>query len=272
MRKIMRTQTLGVLFLSALIAMRAPLGFAQVEIASIEPTASPTPPETTSVTLTTEGVSGDMDKKRRSPSISATSVVGGENVKVLVDAYVPAAEYQKYPIQFDFYVNRHFFTSLIRSPELTGAIGIEVPPSVAVPPFNYMIVAKVLHPNRVFTSTLVAAVFAHNLSAQLNCTLTLDAANEETKDEFSAEEVQTTQSENSKVTLAFNGQPTEGDEVPVSADLTLTDTALSGTVSFTRDGVKTTLNMSGDATFGTGGSLSELSVSTSDGTTTLVCS
>ncbi len=121
------------------------------------PTATATPtPE--SLTLTTEGISGEADKGRRSPVLSASTSVGTGNVKILVDAYVPSPQYQKFPIKFEIFVNRKLIVTQIRSTELPGPIGIDVGSNIATPPFNYSIVATLLHPNRQYTTVLNAAV------------------------------------------------------------------------------------------------------------------
>ena len=129
------------------------------EILAAEEAETPTPtPSLDSLTLTTEGVSGEADKGRRSPVLSASTSVTTGNVKILVDAYVPSSQYQKFPIKFEFFVNRKLVLTQIRSSELPGPVGIDIGTKVASPPFNYSIVATLLHPNRQYTTVLNAAV------------------------------------------------------------------------------------------------------------------
>ena len=75
-------------------------------------------------TNTVEGVSGDIDKKHRGPSLSVNAYAEGSGAKILADAYVPNTEFTSYLIRFDFYINRRLFSSQIRSKELSGAIGV----------------------------------------------------------------------------------------------------------------------------------------------------
>jgi hypothetical protein len=109
--------------------------------------------------LTAEGISGDLDREGRGPRFSFSTELSDENVaKILVSGQVPNEEYQKYPIQYEFYINNRLFSSQIYSEELSGPIGIEVGPQEAQVPFNYSIVAHVLHPNRRFSSVAFGAI------------------------------------------------------------------------------------------------------------------
>ena len=85
-------------------------------------------------------------------------VLDDATVKILVDGQVPNEEYQKYPIQYDFYINNRLFSSQITSKQLPGPIGIDVSSEVVPLPFNYTIKATVLHPNRTFTTMAFGAV------------------------------------------------------------------------------------------------------------------
>ena len=51
-----------------------------------------------------EGISGDIDAKRRGPvvSVSVEQSAGSKVSKLLADAYMPNSEFAKYPIRFDF--------------------------------------------------------------------------------------------------------------------------------------------------------------------------
>jgi hypothetical protein len=208
-----------------------------------------------------EGISGTVDKKRRAPVIVLNPQQTKDHVKILVDAYVPNTEYEQYPIKFDFYINRHFFVSQVRSKELPGAIGIDIGPDVATPPFNYSIIATLMHPNRQFVSMAQGAIYAQDLSTTLNCTLTESATEldvdedseqdaEETADDgsaedsgseedsdtsspgFTAEDVSILQTSGSAISGTFTGKNTEAAEKSVSFSLTLSETlSASGTVT-----------------------------------------
>ncbi len=122
-------------------------------------------------TVMSPGLAGERDKNGRNPELFVTRVIGSDNVTLRVDAHVPNKEYQQYPIQFDFYVNRQFMTSQIRSQELPGPIGVTIGHDIATPPFNYAVVAKVLHPTRSTHSMVAGAAFNNELSSTINCTL-----------------------------------------------------------------------------------------------------
>ena len=138
----------------------------------------------TGTVLTTEGVSGDVDKLNREPVLSVRAAAGATSATIYADAYVIDGDFKKYPIQFDFYVNRSLFASQVRSTELPGPVGITVEYTKVPLPFNYTVVARVLHPNRTFTTVLNAAVeridptpTPGGASTTFNCTLdeTLDS-------------------------------------------------------------------------------------------------
>ena len=120
-----------------------------------------------------EGVGTTIDKKRRSPVIVLGTERTAGNVKILVDAYVPNSEYAEYPIKFDFLVNGESYTSQVRSKEFNRPIGIDIPSTKQAAPFNYTIIATLLHPNRQFVSMAQGAVYGKNLSGKLSCTATI---------------------------------------------------------------------------------------------------
>lgn len=179
--------------------------------------------------LNAEGIVGTVDKKRRSPVIIFNPKTEGEKTTLLVDAVVPNEDYQQYPIQFQFFINRRLVSTQIRSKELPGPIGIEVTPQLASRPFNYTMVATLLHPNRQFVSVAQGAVYAQTISSSLPCVLTI--TNEGKKVEYREATVPLVQSGNSSFTLAFEAiSTTEG-----SRDV-------KGTFSFAGDIITGSLN------------------------------
>jgi len=224
------------------------------------------------VTNTSEGIGGEIDAKRREPTVSITTVVETNNVKLLVDAYVAEPDFQKYPIQFDFYINRHFYTSQIRSKELPGPIGIDISPSTATPPFNYTVIARTLHPNRVFTTVVNGAAFTSNLSATLDCTLTTGADSENSV-VYISNDVSPTQTGNSSVAINFEADSTPEDHnVKASANITISGESATASLSLEEDELAArTVTLSGDATT-ENDKLTDLSLSSEDGSVTLSCS
>lgn len=222
-------------------------------------------------TITSEGVSGDIDKKRRNPSVSVTTVNGEEAVKLLVDAYTPSRDFSKYPLQFDFYVNRALFSSQIRSTELPGPVGVDIGPDIAERPFNYSIVVTVLHPNRRFTSVVHGAVFAADLAGTLDCTVERGSLSDGESFTFLAEDVPFEQTGNNVLTTSFTGKTLdESDEANISATITLSGSDANASLQIVQDGSTTTSTTTGSVTTGSDG-LEAVVLSSGDGLTSLDC-
>ncbi|RIL11643.1 MAG: hypothetical protein DCC75_01930 [Proteobacteria bacterium] len=208
--------------------------------------------------LVTKGISGDEDSGDRNPTLSVRTehVADPRHVKILADAYVGNKEFTRYPIKFEFYVNRHLFVTQIRSIELPGAVGVDVGTGVATPPFNYTVVATVLHPNRQYTTVLNGAVFASDLTASLSCTVNLftvgDDLSDGTTETFTQEEVAVDQTGENQVDLSFEAKDAEEtSNITVASALTLSadKSTLTGSVDVTQDGETTTYTVSGESTF-----------------------
>lgn len=256
-----------------LLCAFALVGLASGICAAQTPTAAPTVTPASGM-ITTEGISGDVDKKRREPVLSVRPAPGPDSATIYADAYVVNDDFKKYPIQFDFYVNRALFATQIRSMELPGPVGITVSYAVAPIPFNYTVTAKVLHPNRTFTTVLNGSVESINPTPQpgttYDCTYTEQtaggsAAYENTDApcvESSGQITCTftagkTDDSSTSVNLAFTGS--EGESSALSGTLTVTDTSGSRTGQVTG-----TFTKVGDV-------LSSFSAENSDGTMALEC-
>ena len=186
---------------------------------------------------TYEGVSGDGDKGRRGPVLSVSHSVDSSGATILVDAYTPSSDFTKYPIRFDFYVNRSLYASQLRSSEQPGAIGVTVPTAVASVPFNFAIVATVLHPNRLYTSVAEGKVFTSDLSTTLTCTVTTAASADSEGNEYTVAGISTTQSDNAAVSFSFSAPASDtAPGASVSVNLTTNGNNASGTISIVEDG------------------------------------
>lgn len=222
-------------------------------------------------THTVEGVSGDIDRKHRGPSLSVNAYAEGSGAKILADAYVPNTEFSSYPIRFDFYINRRLFSSQIRSKELPGAIGVDVGSDVAPIPFNYTVVATLLHPNRQFVTTAYGVVYASNLLASFDCTLSINDSSA-LADDYSATEVSSTQSGNNSLSLSFAANNSSDDkEATVNSSLNINSDTASGSVTYSIDGQTKTVAVSGDITKSDSGALTSIAVSSSDEALSLDC-
>lgn len=217
-----------------------------------------------------EGISGTVDAKRRSPVISFSTVRAAEGVKILVDAYMPNGDYEQYPIRFDLYVNRHLLVSQIRSRELPGPIGATVPPSVATPPFNFSIVATLVHPNRQFSSVAQGAIYPVDLTGTFSCKITV--AEGTGTSSFETSEAKATQSAPNRMTLTL-AKPLFGDadgKRSFSADLEVTGSTASGTIL---DAEGTSSSVSGTVSLDqTGSRVQSLDAAGTNSLPTLSCS
>lgn len=232
------------------------------------------------VTNVREGIADDIDKKRRGPLVTVTTVNENGVVKLLVDAVQQNSEFVQYPIQFDFFINRRLFTSQFRSPELPGPIGVDIGPDVATPPFNYAIVAKVLHPNGTYTTVFTGAAFASNLVETFDCSLTIETPasgdQEPQTTVFTANDVTTSQTGNNSLGISFlqanNEDNTE--EADLSAAFSISGTDISGSLTITREsGTPTTVAVTGTAEQSDDGTeIVSLDVSSEDELISLSCS
>ncbi len=231
-------------------------------------------------TNTVIGVSGRDDKQSRSPVVTVTAIPGSTNTRLLVDAYQRNDEYQKYPMQFDFYINRRLFSSQYRSDRLPGAVGVDIGPDIATLPFNYAVIVKVLTPHGdSYTTVVESAVFASFLNGRLDCTVSFVSSE---NSDFVKNSVDITQIGNSSLQLSFDNASAIASSNTVSASLTATvDTESSDTTPTMTGTLTTTLNgsaaslrvesVSGSATLGDNG-IAGISLSSEDGSLTLTCS
>ncbi len=181
----------------------------------------------------------------------------------MVDGKVPNEEYQKYPIQYDFFVNNRLFSSQVTSLQLPGPIGIDVGADVAPLPFNYTIKATVLHPNRSFTTMAFGAVDESMIveatptpkptsvatpspggssNSTLKCTVSYDKTNTGNLIDYTNDKVTISES-GSLISASFSATSSDGaSSVDVSVAVTAGGSAgeesrpLSGTVQVTSDG------------------------------------
>lgn len=222
-------------------------------------------------TNTVEGISGDIDKKHRGPALSINAYPEGGGAKILADAYVPNSEFVSYPIRFDFYINRRLFSSQIRTKELPGPVGVDVGNDIAPIPFNYAVVATLLHPNRQFVTTAYGVVYATDLLVQFDCTLSI-ADGSAVEGDYEALQVNSTQAANDALTLNFTGENSlGGKEANVTATVNVSDDTGSGSVTYTVDDSSKTISLSGEITKSDNGEIATLSLASTDQSVSLDC-
>lgn len=171
-----------------------------VPLIALAQTPTPTAVPEINNALHFEGVGNEVDKDHRNPILSVGIKRGTGVVSILADAVVQHDDFAEAPIQFDFFVNRKLFSSQIRSKALNGPVGVEVKTEDAAMPFNYSVMAKVIHPNRQFTSLIEGAVFPHEFNATLNCSLTV-SVDEDSSKIYTQDKVKTVQAEGDSFNL-----------------------------------------------------------------------
>jgi hypothetical protein len=157
---------------------------------------------------------------------------------------------------------------------------VEITPDTARVPFNYSVVATLLHPNREFTTVIHGAVFATDLGSTLStCTLTVTSAQSggttaTQKVSYVAKDVQVAQSGNSAATVSFETSELEdgssSDTVTTNALLSFAGTTVSGTLTTTISGRPQVVDVTGTGAIG-GNGVSSFSVSSADKGTALAC-
>jgi len=232
-----------------------------------------------------EGIEGFVDKDHRGPVLTISTqyyaastgeakAAGGAFTRILADAYIPNSDYEEYPIKFDFYINRQLRSSLA----LPGAIGFDVPVTMAAPTFNYAVIATLIYPNRSFSTVIDGEVTGSNTPANptptagglASCSMTLTSVSGTTTT-YTASEIEGGTVANSETTISFTavGQST-GSTVPTSLALTIDGSSASGELTTTVSGSQGTTEVSGTITV-SGDAVDSLSVQSDDGKTTLSC-
>ncbi len=215
-------------------------------------------------TLVGEGISGQTDSKHRAPLVTVGIKRNTGSVSLLVDASIADDEYTDLPIQFDFFINRDKVASQIRSKELPGPVGYVVENTKIPVPFNYAVVATLLHPNRQFVTVIQGAVYSQELAqTYADCSLTI--ASDEAEAIYTASDVEAGQASDTTVTSTFTAK---NDSESVETSFTATkeeDGTFSGSLTYTQEKEAKTATVSGTRTD------TKLTLSSEDDTVSLIC-
>lgn len=230
--------------------------------------------------LIKQGIGSTIDKKRRGPELSVRTESEENVVRIYASAHVPNGDYREYPLQYDFYINRRLFSTQMQSPELPGAVGVDIGTDIAVPPFNYSVVASVLHPNSRYTTVIHGTVYQQSLSATLDCTVTVESTDDTIV--YSAEGVSTEQDADNSIALSFTAE-----EVSLDESEDLRTTAVKAAFTIDAAAAEEDDNLSGTVTIGEGdsaaihqttgsavvedGKLLELTAASADGAVEISC-
>lgn len=224
-------------------------------------------------TLTNEGVQGEVDKERRGPVVTVEPIRETGQVRILADAYTSFKDYEAYPMKFEFYVNRELKLTQIRSKELSGPVGITIPESMATVPFNYGVVVTLLSANKSYSTFIAGAVYEKTFGLTAPCSASFQKS-DGTTESFSNLSSEFKQS--GPGTLSFDielkGSP-EFNELDLSGDIALDSSAktLTSSVTTSIDGEVKTHESTGTYAESDSGSISEISLKSSDGLLTLTC-
>lgn len=252
--------------------------------------------------ISAEGSGKEVDKQHRGPNLTVGVQAQQNAAKILVAGKVLNKDYEHFPIRYQFFINRQLFRTQVSSPELPGPIGVDIGSDIATVPFNYTIVAEVLHPNRRFTTVVQGAVTQADVivapttqvvtSLVDQCTLTLNLG-EDNETTYSASQVTFKRSgtDVTAVFLASNSDSSESaapgsnaTDVQIRLSLEETDSSqntqlerdVDGTLIYVTDDTVTSISVEGSFTLGnneqasTGGGpladydLAELSLLSSD--------
>lgn len=225
------------------------------------------------ITTTTEGLAGERDSRRRGPVLSVShELTEGGGARLLADFNIPHPDYRHYPVRVEFYVNRRLFSSQIRSAELPGPIGIDLGPDQVTIPFNYTVIATVLHPNRSFPTVLNGAVFSNDLVGTFNCRVTF-SPNSDNEATYRVNDVKSTQSGNNSFALTFLAKNSEnGDQIQVAAVVSNDGTGNgSSDVRITRNDLTQTHAMSGTVASNDDSQIESFNLATSDKAIEFAC-
>lgn len=216
--------------------------------------------------ITTEGIANTLDKKSRGPILTVQEVHRPGRVTLLVDVAHRRDDLKPYPFQIDYYINRQHFTSQFRSPELTGALGVDIGSDVAVPPFNYAIVAKVLHPNNIWTTVAQGAAYPQDLDGGA-AAVRYDCDLERGEEIAIGENLRLVTTGTNTYSLSIEDSDSELEAATVS--LTIVDGSGSGTVTFGDD---EPISITGELAVDSSGQIESVDMTNEDEDVNLLCS
>lgn len=237
-----------------------------------------------------EGIEGFVDKKHRNPvltinpqyfdaSTSEAKAAGGAFGRILADAYIPASEYQEYPIRFDFFINRVLVSSQLRSLAQPGAIALTIPHSMAKPPYSYTVIATLVYPNRSFSTQMYGEITGDAATPTpapeglSSCSMTLPNS-EGGSTSYSASSISGGTVINEETTITFTAVSTSatgvGGSVPTTLTLSIDSETAVGELTTTVNGSNTTTDVSGTVTV-SNSKVNALAVTSDSGTTKVSC-
>lgn len=251
-------------------------------------------------TLTAEGIGDKFDKKRRGPVLTISTHTEATQVRILADAFIDNKGYENFPIKFDFYVNQKIFSSQLRTKELPGAVGVNIPLSEYPLPFNYQVMASTIFPNGSHSTLIQGAIYSNKYATTFeSCAFTLTSSATPTPTATAAElsadvilsdlntaaitsgdtlssdgTVSTTQDGNSSFSLSYSGTTSnDQSQESLTAKVSVSEaSSASASVTVTdAEGTSTAYSLTGAITM-TNDKLTGLELSSVGSTAKLSCS
>ncbi len=208
------------------------------------------------VTVTVRGIEGNADKRKRDPETQLTRTVDNSGVTLLASSHIPNPDFRdKWPIKYEFFVNGKLIETQVTSNELSRPIGLTITPNIAPLPFNYTVVATLLHPNSSYKTVINGAAFEEEGSST-SLTCTVDNAEGLT---HTASDVQTVQTANNTIDLSFTAENSDSNISFVSS-LTLSGDNLSGVAEITENDILTQEDVTGSISRAEDGTISNITI------------
>lgn len=220
-------------------------------------------------TLSTQGVGGTMDAHGRSPILTVYTEEGNGTVTISADAYVKHSKYIKYPIRYQFFVNKELVSTQFSSPELPGTAKVVVDEKMATIPFNYSVIADLIYPNRTFSSVIQAAVEKNYVKPNYSCDLTISDGEGESVT-YSTELAKTNPSTVSSFGLSFEASDDEETKVIFEGNFNFSEDVISGVAQYIEGAESQQIELKGKA-ISENDTLQSFNVATADDSVTLDC-
>ena len=195
---------------------------------------------------------------------------------LLIHSEMEDESYREYGVQCTTFLRGEKYLDQISTPALPHGLGGLIADTVAAPPFDLHVVCVSLSPKNTRRTVVPVTVQSQRLVGKVNCTLTLTTGagtDEEVAETFSASDLTTAQTDADTFTVSFEGSSSDDGEtvtVSSSADVSATDSSLTGSLVITREGEAETLEASGSVVI-TDESLGSFELISSDESATLSC-
>lgn len=207
-----------------------------------------------------------QDGLNRPPLLTIGFETAATSTNVTASSELQNKDYADHAVEYRFFVKGELYKTLIelRDPTIITPISINVPFTVAAPPFPVTVVATLLYPKRPFTTVGTAVVMDTASVKTFDCTITDESGNEPKV--YVINSTTTRPLTDGGFGLDFNARESStNDDIKVSGLFSFSGTTLSGPLTI--NGKSYAMSAENvDRQF------TELSLTTSDGLLSLSCS